>query len=556
MLKRITQVAVVLTLIGCASRPVVREPVLAGREEPREMSPDSQIVHALNRLTYGARPKDVEAVKREGLDRWLVRQLTPENWPDVPGDSVNARYPVLQASVKELADSSPQQGIFVRRRRRELGLPDTARYALSGADSVQFRTMTALGNRRVNQYLSAKLAHAVVTDHQLEELMVDFWENHFSVFRGKMPTPFALMSYDRDVIRPHAMGKFRDLLGAVAHSPAMLWYLDNYQSSADSARTTLASYRAIAKAKTAADSARLRAAVLKRRGGLNENYGRELLELHTLGVDGGYTQSDVINVARALTGWGLKAPVEGGDYAFNPGAHDASEKLVLGHVLPAGRGEEDGEEVMDIAARHPATGRFIATKLVRHFVADDPPAALVQRATDTFRQTDGDIRQVMAVIVSSPEFYRRSAFRAKVKTPYEVVVSAYRVLGGIPDTAGRSLGYLNQLGAPMYGHLTPEGWPDAGEGWLNTGSLLNRINFGANLAAGRVLGVSVARAFDASVRSEPADRQVADVEMTVLGGEPSATTRELLGESPGGRVRPSFVELLGIALGSPDFQRR
>ena len=311
------------------------------------------------------------------------------------------------------------------------------------------------------------------------------------------------------------LGHFRDLLGAVAHSPAMLYYLDNAQSSADSARTPLTSYRALLTAKTAADSTRLLAAVRKRRGGLNENYGRELLELHTLGVDGGYTQRDVIDVARAFTGWSLKAADEGGGFAFNAGAHDADEKVVLGTTLPAGRGVEDGDAVLDLLAHHPRTARFIATKLVRHFVADDPPASLVQRATDTFRQTDGDLRQVMAVIVASPEFYSRRAFRAKVKTPYEVVVSTYRLLGGAPDTAGRSLSYLGQLGAPLFGHLTPEGWPDVGEGWLNTGSLLSRINFGGNAAAGRVAGIRAPSGCDARC-----------------------------------------ADLLGIALASPEFQRR
>ena len=487
---------------ACAGHNRVAEPALPYAAEPRELPADSQVVHALDRLTYGARPADVAEVEREGLDHWLVRQLTPENWRDVPGDSVDARFPVLAMSVKELVDSSPDQGLFIRRRRKELGLPDTAKYALSGADSVRYRDMNALRNRRVTQYLSAKLAHAVATDHQLEELMVDFWENHFSVFRGKMPNQFSLLSYERDVIRPHALGHFRDLLGAVAHSPAMLYYLDNFQSSADSGRTPLSSYNAIAKAKTAADTARLRAAVRKRRGGLNENYGRELLELHTLGVDGGYSQQDVINVARAFTGWTVPRPNEGNDFTFNAGMHDADPKLVLGNALPAGRGVVDGEAVLDILARHPATSRFIATKLVRHFVSDDPPASLVRRATDTFRQTDGDIRAVMAVIVSSPEFYRRAAFHAKVKTPYEVVVSTYRLAGGAPDSTGRAVGYVGQLGAPLFGHLTPEGWPDAAADWLNSGSLLRRINFEESAAGGKVSGIKVARSAAAQLGAE------------------------------------------------------
>ena len=349
-------------------------------------------------------------LRQEGLDRWLVLELTPENWPDHAGDSALARFPVLRMSVRDLVDSSPQQDVFVRRRRLELGLAATAQYVMTPDDSARFKAMNDLGNRRVNEYLGAKLERAVTSDHQLEEVMTDFWENHFSVFRGKMPTQFTLLEYDRDVIRPHVLGKFRDLLGAVAHSAAMLYYLDNFQSNADSAHLTLPAWHSIEAAKTPADAARIRAAALRRRGGLNENYGRELMELHTLGVDGGYTQQDVINVARALTGWTLQTPREGGEFTFNPGAHDAETKLVLGHVLKAGRGTEDGEEVLDIVSRHPSTARFIATKLVRHFVADTAPPELVRRVAATFLQTNGDIREMMAVIVSSPEFYRKSSF--------------------------------------------------------------------------------------------------------------------------------------------------
>jgi hypothetical protein len=234
---------VVVTMGGCAhSTPtgVVPAPVLEGATEPRELGIDQQAKQALTRLTYGGRPDEVVGVLRTGLDAWLVQQLSPENWPDIGGDSVTARFPVATMSIAELVDSSPQRDVFVRRRRRELGLANGAPYALSGDDSVRFKAMSDLGTRRVNAYLAAKLSRAVATDHQLQELMTDFWENHFSVFRGKMPTQFTLLEYDRDVIRPRALGRFRDLLGAVAHSSAMLYYLDNYQSAADSGRMTLA----------------------------------------------------------------------------------------------------------------------------------------------------------------------------------------------------------------------------------------------------------------------------------------------------------------------------
>ena len=570
--KTVTLLAAALLMSGCArgTTLAVPEPALVGRDEPRELAVDQQVKQALDRLTYGARPGEAEAVMREGLDHWLRRQLTPENWPDAGADSALASRTVLSIAVRSLVDSSPQQDVFVRRRRRELGLADNAPYTLTSADSARLKAMTDLGTRRVNQFLGAKLARAVASDHQLEEVMTDFWENHFSVFRGKMPTQFTLLEYDRDVIRPHALGKFRDLLGAVAHSAAMLYYLDNYQSSADSAHLTLTAWQNIGKARTAADSVRIRATALRRRGGLNENYGRELMELHTLGVDGGYTQSDVINVARALTGWTLQTPREGGGFLFNPNAHDAEAKLVLGRALPAGRGIEDGDEVLDMVARHPSTAHFIATKLVRHFVADSAPPALVQRAAEAFTSTDGDIRLVMAVIVSSPEFYRTASVHAKVKTPYELVASTYRVMQGRPDTAVRSVQLVAQLGQPLYGHLTPDGWPDVAESWMNTGAVLARINFGSNVAAGRVPGITLATWGPAArVRDASLAEQVDAIGAALLQGEMSPDTHSVLmtGSNPlaaragmagGSAVRgsPTLIELIGLALGAPEFQRR
>jgi uncharacterized protein (DUF1800 family) len=559
---------VVLGACGHSSPPlVVPEPSLAGRDEPRELAVDQQVKQALDRLTFGPRPGEAQAVLHEGLDHWLLRQLTPENTPDHSADSALANVPVLTMSIRALVDSSPQQDVFIRRRRKELGLADTAKYTLAHDDSIRFKTMNDLGNRRVAEYTAAKLTRAVTSDHQLEELMVDFWENHFSVWRNKMPTQFTLLEYDRDVIRPHALGKFRDLLGAVAHSPAMLYYLDNYQSTADSAHLTIPAWQNLAKARTAADSQRIRTNASRRRGGLNENYGRELMELHTLGVDGGYTQSDVINVARALTGWSLRTPREGGEFVFNANAHDAESKLVLGHLLPAGRGVEDGDEVLDIVARHPSTARFIAKKLIRHFVSDSAPPALVERAAAEFTRTDGDIRQVMALVVSSPEFYRRAAVRAKVKTPYELVASTYRAMQGIPDTAARSISLTNQLGQQLYGHQTPEGWPDDAESWMNTGAVLARINFGSNVAAGRVPGIVVARwTPTAALRSAPLDQQVDAIADALFQGEMSPDTRGVLmsgsnplaaraGAAPAGKA-PTLNDLIGLALGAPEFQRR
>ena len=266
------------------------------------------------------------------------------------------------------------------------------------------------------------------------------------------------------MIRPRALGKFRDLLGAVAKSPAMLFYLDQCQSTVDSMHTPLARRSACVARARAACSARQPATAQRR--GLNENYARELLELHTLGVDGGYTQHDVIEVARALTGWTMN-PRQGGEFIFRPEIHDADAKTVLGHRLAAGRGIEDGEEVLDILARSPATARFIARKLAIRFVSDDPPPALVDRAARTFLATDGDIREMVRTIVTSPEFFSRSAYRAKVKSPFELVASALRVARRAPDTTPRTAQIVAFLGEPIFGHQAPNGWPETGDAWMN-----------------------------------------------------------------------------------------
>ena len=572
-MKSVALVSAALLLSACSGSHVataVSAPALPGHDEPRELAVEQQVKQALDRLTYGPRPSEAVFVKREGLDRWLKRQLTPENWPDRGADSSLANLPVVTMAVRTLVDSSPQQDVYIRRRKKELTLADTAHYTFDANDSVRFKAMNDRGNLRVNQYLGAKMIRAVASDHQLQEVMTDFWENHFSVYRGKMPTQFTLLEYDRDIIRPHALGKFRDLLGAVAHSAAMLYYLDNFTSNCDSAHLTLPAWQNFSRAKNFTDSTRIRTNALKRRGGLNENYGRELMELHTLGVDGGYTQADVINVSRALTGWTLDAPREGGGFKFNAGAHDAEQKVVLGHVLAAGRGVEDGEEVLDILARNPNTAQFISKKLVRHFVADSAPPALVNRAAAMYLKTDGDIRSVLAVIVSSPEFYAKAAVRAKVKTPYELVASTYRAMQGIPDTVARSINLTQQLGQQLYGHLTPEGWPDNAGSWMNTGSMLQRINFGSNVAAGRIPGITIARwEPGAKLKGVSLAEAVDAIGSALLQGEMSPDTHNVLmsGSNPlaakaglamSGPVRgaPTLAELIGLALAAPEFQRR
>jgi uncharacterized protein (DUF1800 family) len=347
------------------------------------------------------------------------------------------------------------------------------------------------------------------------------------------------------------LGKFRDLLEATAKSPAMLFYLDNWQSADPNADP-----RAAMQARNGGgffgrpgQNARIGARfpqpmpggaaqspnAQRQKRGLNENYGRELMELHTLGVDGGYTQQDVINVARAFTGWTIKPPAQGGGFIFRPQVHDAGEKLVLGHKLAAGRGMEDAEDVLDILAKSPATAHFISFKLVRRFVSDSPSKALVDHAAQVYLATGGDIREVLRSIVTSPEFFSQQAFRSKVKSPFEVVVSAMRALNAAPDSTPRTAQVIAYLGEPIFGHQAPNGWPETGESWMNTGAILNRINFGMAAAAGCLPGANI-RALPAldTIGSAPRDKQVDAVVATILNGMVSPDTRAVLlsGEHP------------------------
>jgi len=497
----------------------------------------------LNRLAFGPRPGDEAAVRSIGVDRWIARQLEPDSIDDRDVDSVLARFPTMSLALADAARLYARPAALRAASRSDPTPPlpmspcadrlaPTLGRLEARADSLVLTQAERAGSRLLTDLQATKLARAVVSRRQLQEVMVDFWENHFSVYSGKGPERYLLLPFDRDVIRPHALGRFRDLLGAVAHSPAMLYYLANWQSAAEPERPTLAQ--------------RGRGA----RHGINENFGRELLELHTLGVDGGYTQQDVIEVARAFTGWTIEDPERVGRFVFRPELHDAGPKVVLGDSLPAGRGVEDGEDVLTLLARHPATARFIATKLVRRFVSDTPPASLVKRAARTFRDTDGDIRAVLRTIFSSREFFSRAAYRAKIKSPFELVASALRGLGAAADTTPRTAQLVAQLGEPLYGHDAPNGYPETGRPWLGSGAVLGRINLGLALAAGQAPGVTVSRWLkQVGVEREPYARQVDAIVAELLGGPVPAELRALV-------QRGDATTTVGLVLGSPDFQRR
>ncbi|HZO20439.1 MAG TPA: DUF1800 domain-containing protein [Gemmatimonadaceae bacterium] len=577
---------------GCApgtSPDVMPAPISAAMD--REQTADQQVRHVLNRLAFGPRPGDVERVRSMGVDQWIALQLSPSRIRDTAAERVTTALPTLAMSSRELFDRYPlPQAIRAQMRRTDMSREDTLRVRRAAQES----------RRVLAEMQIAKVARAVVSERQLEEVMVDFWENHFTVFAGKGPERYFIASYERETIRPHALGNFRQLLGEVAKSPAMLFYLDNWQSAAEPGRLTLECGNRNAECV----QQRRRGRPLSRnpqpasripRRGLNENYARELLELHTLGVDGGYTQDDIINVARAFTGWTLEPPRRDGGFVFRPVMHDAGEKTVLGQRLEAGRGLEDGEQVLDIVAAHPSTARFIATKLARRFVMDDPPESLVDRAAETFRRTTGDIREVVRTIVTSPEFFSSAAYRAKVKSPFELVVSALRAMDARPDMTPRSAQVVARLGQPLFLHQAPNGWPERGDAWINTGAILNRINFGLAIAGGAIPGARPERwPRYAELASAQRAAQVDAVIAGFLGGEASVETRQILerGENPfvkecGKRIadcestapdssvmsedvpaglrrdplsRPAKLdglkEVIGLALGAPEFQRR
>jgi uncharacterized protein (DUF1800 family) len=521
------------------------------RPAGREQTADQQVIQVLNRLSFGPRPGDVLKVRTMGVDAYIDQQLHPERIDDSAMDQMLARYPLLQQDQTELAAQYAEQVRQFQLAKRDTASRDSAQ-ALNPSGLEAIRRSHA---QLVGELQSERVARAVGSDRQLLEVMTDFWENHFNVFAGKNQVePYLLADYDR-TIREHALGKFRDLLGAVAHSPAMLVYLDNAQSRANSGQPTLAIQRgggmelargpnggvdveAIIRLRNlnAQQAQQLRERVVAaKKAGLNENYGRELMELHTLGVDGGYTQQDVIEAARALTGWSVKLPAQGGGFIFRPEWHDAGEKVFLGSTLAAGRGEQDGEDVLDILARSPATAHFLALQVARRFVSDSPSTALVDAAAQTYLRTDGDMREVVRKIVTSPEFFSARAYHAKVKSPFEVVVSAARALGAAPDPSPRTALAVAYLGQPIFGHRDPNGWPETGESWMNTGAILNRINFGQAVAANRLPGADLRTWLGAdSLGRESRAIQVDAVISSLLDGAVSPDTRKILmsGEHP------------------------
>ena len=549
-------------------------PLLAGRLVPLESLrlnihdtythyPPPQAIAAVAR-GKSALPDDPElrALVVRLADRYLERkQVAPKGAGTTPGVALGvlSNFPdgadleprvhigdiLTPAEIATLRSGKPND-----KRRVLEGIPTAKRvdftWALRPAQRRQLFNLAPVELRRelmlsvspqtvvASDLSEGKLLRAIYSTHQLQELMVDFWFNHFNVFLNKGADRYMVPTYEREAIRPHVFGKFHDLLFATAKSPAMLFYLDNWQSAGPPENERPNASR-------------------RRQRGLNENYGRELLELHTLGVDGGYTQKDVVEVARCFTGWTIAAPRKGGGFEYNDKMHDHGQKVVLGHVIKAGGGMSDGLKALEILARHPSTAHFISLRLAQRFVSDNPPPSLVNRMAKTFRKSDGDLRKVVETMIYSGEFWSAAAYRAKVKSPFEMVVSAVRATNADVTSAFLLANEVRRLGEPLYGKLEPTGYSAANAEWVSSAGLLDRMNFALALANNRIPGVKT----DTTTWEEAAQKDPLGVARALLARDPSEQTKGAIEKSLNG-ARPGQIPSLiaGLTLGSPEFQKR
>lgn len=584
--RRAASVVLALAIAGALTLSAIM-PVVADTKSKvaaAGLSADQKIIHLLNRIGYGPRPGDVERVKRMGIDKYIDLQLHPERIDDPTIEAKLANYPSLKMSLTEIQEKYPPPQLLAR----QLGLKQGKNAPVlppgEGADEntkrdyrQQVMAYYQENNLRPPQFLlqelqSQKIIRAAYSERQLQEVMTDFWFNHFNIFWAKNADRNLTTDYEMSVIRPHTFGKFKDLLMATAKSPAMLVYLDNFQSMSPDAQlprmrrggqlqrrpgalgsglgnprpgqgATDPRYRQqqtdpemqrdqtgnpdqMTQQQRQAQAAK---GLQKRKAGINENYAREIMELHTLGVEGGYTQKDVQEVARCLTGWTLDRPRQGTQFVFRAFMHDNGEKIVLGQKIPAGGGIKDGEMVIDILAHRPSTAKFISTKLVRRFVSDTPPQALVDRATAVYTKTDGDIREMLRTIFTSPEFNSREAYRAKIKSPFELAVSAVRALGADLNAPLQTAQFIAKMGQPLYLYQAPTGYPDRADQWVNTGALLERLNFGLALTTNKLRGAAfdvkrAAGSVDMTDRKSVMEKAIA----SLLYGDISPQTRTVL----------------------------
>lgn len=561
-----------------------------------ELSEDEAILHALNRLGYGPRPGDIERVREMGLEKWIDQQLDPESIDDSALDERLSEFRTLKMSSAQLLENypAPQQtakaeGITKEEAKDELKekrQDAVAQMRAAGqTDAAQLQLARMQGPQRIVAELSmAKVDRAIYSERQLEAVMEDFWFNHFNVYAGKGPERWMLTEYERDAIRPHTMGKFQELLLATAKSPAMLFFLDNWLSADPDAARRNQEEMAMRRRQQAifmgggfppfgfpgpprVPAGQPRSGAKQEERGLNENYGREVMELHTVGVDGGYTQRDVTEMAKVMTGWTIRTPRRDPEFMFDDRVHTEGKKIVLGHTFNYG-GEKDGEEALKMLANQPSTAKFISTELARHFVSDDPPQALVDRMAKNFLSSGGDIRTVLRTMIYSPEFWSREAYRAKVKTPFELVASTARALNvevGVPIALVQ---WIQRMGEPLYMCEPPTGYPDKAETWVNAGALLNRLNFAMALSNGKMPGTSVdvAGLFGEDAGAD-AEMALSRALQALLDDQESLATKDTLEQhltdplilqarldDPVKHVNENLIA--GLVLGTPEFQRR
>jgi uncharacterized protein (DUF1800 family) len=607
----------------------------------KKLTEEQKVAHLLDRVTFGARPGDVERVMKLGWEKYLDEQLRPERISDQVAEQRLKNIESIHLSSAELARNYPppqvlqqvlkERGIELPRQNQNAGPatkkdakqsfkqlgrdadrkkddsmddqaparpPDSP--ATSTSDNMQadnqqtgvndaakrreaYQALRAMGYRPqqevVQESQQAKILRAVYSERQLQEVMTDFWFNHFNVYVQKGPDRILTASYERDAIRPNVFGKFEDLLKATAEHPAMLFYLDNWMSASPNAKMPdrdelrrmrrerrFGGFGNRAMRRMGMDEMRRinqNGNVPRRSRGLNENYAREIMELHTLGVDGGYTQKDVQEVARCFTGWTIRNPRAGGDFYFNQLMHDDGEKIVLGKKIPSGGGIKDGYAVIHMLATHPSTAKFVSTKLARKFISDNPPPALVARMSQAFLKTDGDIREVLRTMFKSPEFFATENYRAKIKTPFEMTVSAVRAIGADTNGAPQFHRWMAQMGEGLFMCQPPTGYPDAAERWVNTGALLERMNFALALSENRIPGARVNLQNLLADASATRQSQVVDhFVKLLLRGQISPQTRETIDKSLGERRlamaggQVDVAKVVGLILGSPEFQRQ
>lgn len=649
--------------------------VYAKKQKPANAADEQKrALHAIDRLTFGPQPGDVQAVAAMGVDKWIDLELHPERIDDAAMQARLANYLTLTMPTREMVmafppnpiakqamdgklpiPSSPyEHAIYLAaidrveqkqdqkqnaanavattsasvqpadltqkqaarkdahnavddlillepeaRMQRILAMPVAEQHdvlqgiaypkrqaLLSGLGPQQRETVIALNHPEAvvdQEVQQAKLLRAVYSDRQLEEVLTDFWFNHFNVFIGKGADRYLVTAYERDVIRPHVLGKFRDLLLATAQSPAMLFYLDNWQSEGPDSDAALGLSPKLS-ARQPYGTRPNNANQQKRRNGLNENYARELMELHTLGVNGGYTQKDVTEVARVFTGWTLDQPYQGGGYIFRPRLHEPGDKVVLGHTIQQ-NGEQEGIEVLTLLAKQPATARFISTELAQRFVSDNPPPALIDAMAKTYLKTDGDLREVMRTMLRSPEFWAPESYRARVKTPFEFVASSLRATGADVEDPQPLLAVLNKMGQPLYGCQPPTGYSTKSDVWVNSAALLDRMNFGLGLATNKIQGTSfdLAQLMNSEAKAEnsgpplvaksavyneaPDPYQLElKLEELLLAGDISKQTHDAIEQQIVGpelnaaeqtpSKAPNVNVIAGLLLGSPEFQRK